>query len=354
MVERTTFTGAGAPQKLPEGVILGMGNPLLDVMAHVPQTLLDKYEIKSGSAILAEEKHQPIYDELVNEYDVMYEAGGATQNSIRVAQWLSQSPGATSYIGSVGQDKYAEILSKSCEEAGVTPYYHKSEAPTGVCAVAIVDKERSLCTRLDAANEYKHSHTMTQEIQAVIEKAKIFYSAGFFLTVPEGPESLLFVAKHASTNNKTFCLNLSAEFLVDFFAEPMMKVMPYTDFVFANELEASLFGKKHELGDDLAEVAAKLSAMPKENGSRPRVVVFSQGADPTIVAVGGKVTIYPVPVLKDKLLIDTNGAGDAFVGGFLARLAAGFDIAECVRCAHYAARVVIQRSGCSLPGQPDI
>ena len=69
---------------------MGMGNPLLDISATVGQDLLDKYDVKLDSAILAEEKHQPLYKELVDGYDVKYIAGGATQNSIRVAQWMLQ------------------------------------------------------------------------------------------------------------------------------------------------------------------------------------------------------------------------------------------------------------------------
>ncbi len=34
--------------------------------------------------------------------------------------------------------------------------------------------------------------------------------------------------------------------------------------------------------------------MPKANGSRPRVVVFTHGSQPTIVACEGKVQLYPV------------------------------------------------------------
>eukprot|EP00624_Nannochloropsis_granulata_P006228 evm.model.NODE_45513_length_12246_cov_26.632124.2 len=44
------------------------------------------------SAILAEDKHLPLYKELVDSYKVQYIAGGATQNAIRVAQWMSQKP----------------------------------------------------------------------------------------------------------------------------------------------------------------------------------------------------------------------------------------------------------------------
>ena len=52
-------------------------------------------------------------------------------------------------------------------------------------------------------------------------------------------------------------------------------------------------------------------------------------------------------------IVDTNGAGDCFVGGFLSRLKLGQDISECVRAGHYCAGVVIQRSGCTFPNHPD-
>ena len=36
-----------------------------------------------------------MYKELVDSYKVQYIAGGATQNAIRVAQWMSQTPGVS-------------------------------------------------------------------------------------------------------------------------------------------------------------------------------------------------------------------------------------------------------------------
>ena len=47
-----------------------------------------------------------------------YSAGGATQNSIRFAQWILQVPGATSYMGCVGKDKFADILKQTMDKAG--------------------------------------------------------------------------------------------------------------------------------------------------------------------------------------------------------------------------------------------
>jgi adenosine kinase len=58
--------------------------------------------VKLNNAILAEEKHLPMYTELVEKYPVEYIAGGATQNSIRVAQWVSGKPGMTTMIGCIG------------------------------------------------------------------------------------------------------------------------------------------------------------------------------------------------------------------------------------------------------------
>jgi adenosine kinase len=76
--------------------------------------------------------------------------------------------------------------------------------------------------------------------------------------------------------------------------------------------------------------------------------VFTQGCKSTIVAHDGVVTEYAVePLSKDKL-VDTNGAGDAFVGGFLSQLVQDKGMAACVHAGHYAARHIIQVSGTTL------
>lgn len=63
-----------------------MGNPLLDISATVDRNFLEKYDLKSNDAILAEEKHKPMYDELVEFYNANFIAGGSVQNTMRVAQ----------------------------------------------------------------------------------------------------------------------------------------------------------------------------------------------------------------------------------------------------------------------------
>ncbi|PON67985.1 Adenosine kinase [Trema orientale] len=336
-----------------EGILLGMGNPLLDISAVVPEEFLKKYDIKPNNAILAEDKHLQMYDELANNYDVEYIAGGATQNSIKVAQWLLQIPGATGYIGSIGKDKFGEEMKKNSKQAGVNVHYYEDDtAPTGTCAVCVVGGERSLVANLSAANCYKADHLKQPENWALVEKAKYYYIAGFFLTV--SPESIQLVAAHAAANNKVFTMNLSAPFICEFFKDAQEKVLPYIDYVFGNETEARTFARVRGWEtDNVEEIAIKISQLPKESGTHKRITVITQGADPVVVAEDGKTKLFPVILLPKEKLVDTNGAGDAFVGGFLSQLVKEKPIEECVRAGCYAANVIIQRSGCTYPEKPD-
>ncbi|XP_074965553.1 adenosine kinase isoform X1 [Phalacrocorax aristotelis] len=345
----------GAMPTLSENVLFGMGNPLLDICAVVDKDFLDKYGLKPNDQILAEEKHKELFEELVKRFKVEYHAGGSTQNSVKVAQWMIQSPyKAATFFGCIGKDKFGEILKKKAEEAHVDAhYYEQSEEPTGTCAACITSDNRSLVANLAAANCYKkEKHLDLEKNWKLVEKAKVYYIAGFFLTV--SPEAVLKVAAQASANNKIFSLNLSAPFISQFYKEPMMKVMPYVDVLFGNETEAATFAREQGFEtEDIKEIARKTQALPKVNAKRQRIVVFTQGKDDTVMATENEVTTFPVLVSDQSEIVDTNGAGDAFVGGFLSQLVYDRPVTECIRAGHYAASVIIKRSGCTFPEKPD-
>merc|ERR1719163_167950 len=285
---------------------------------------------------------------------VQYIAGGATQNSIRVAQWMLQTPGSTAYMGCIGNDENGKKMITACGTDGVkTAYMVDESTPTGCCAVLINTPERSLCTNLNAANNFKVEHLKKPENWAICEAAKIIYSAGFFITVC--PDAMRAACAEAAKRDAIYCVNLSAPFLmiVPPFKAVFVELMPQVDFLFGNETEAQTWADSEGWDSkDVAFIATRLSLIPTTKG-RKRTVVITQGADPTIVAINGMIKEYPIIALPKEKLIDTNGAGDSFVGGFLAALSKGLEMEACCKAGAYAASVVVQHSGCTYPAKPD-
>ncbi|XP_065376961.1 adenosine kinase isoform X9 [Macaca nemestrina] len=281
-----------------ENILFGMGNPLLDISAVVDKDFLDKYSLKPNDQILAEDKHKELFDELVKKFKVEYHAGGSTQNSIKVAQWMIQQPHkAATFFGCIGIDKFGEILKRKAAEAHVDAhYYEQNEQPTGTCAACITGDNRSLVANLAAANCYKkEKHLDLEKNWMLVEKARVCYIA-----------------------------------------------------------EAATFAREQGFETkDIKEIAKKTQALPKMNSKRQRIVIFTQGRDDTIMATESEVTAFAVLDQDQKEIIDTNGAGDAFVGGFLSQLVSDKPLTECIRAGHYAASVIIRRTGCTFPEKPD-
>ena len=338
-----------------EASLFCVGNPLLDLSTEVGAEYLKKYELKDNDAILADEKHLPIYKDLVDNYSVDYTAGGAGQNAIRVAQWMlnPMKKFATTYFGCIGKDEFGKKLYERATGDGVVvKYLEDEEHGTGVCAALINQKVRSLVANLGAANHYKQEHLLKEENWKYVERAKVFYIAGFFLTV--SPASAMSVAKHAAEKNKLFVLNLSAPFICQVFKDPLSELLPYADILVGNESEGAAFQEVFGYGtEDLEEVAKKIAAHPKANKARERIVVITQGPGDVIVCRGGKMEKYPILPITEDEIVDTNGAGDAFIGGLLSQLVLEENFEHCMEAALYAAHVIIKRSGCTFPEKCD-
>jgi adenosine kinase len=334
-------------------VILGMGNPLLDISDTVSEDVLAKYGLEANNAVLAEEKHLPLYAELAKQPKVQYIAGGATQNSIRVAQWMMQEPGKTAYMGCVGDDEYSKKMNDVMKADGVDARYMVDPTTaTGTCAVCITGKNRSLVANLSAANNFKQTHIQKDEHKAVVENAKIIYSAGFFITV--SPASMKIAWEAMAKSGSIYCLNLSAPFLMQVppFKAVFVEALPYVDYLFGNETEALTWAETEGWETkDIGFIATRLSLIPMAKAGH-RHVVITQGAEQTLVAYRGNVTTYSiVPLAADKI-VDTNGAGDAYVGGFLAALAKGKSTEECHKAGAHSACAIIQVDGCACIGSP--
>ncbi|KAF8899318.1 Ribokinase-like protein [Infundibulicybe gibba] len=305
-----------------------MGNPLLDMQVTQGEALLKKYDLKANDAILAEEKHAPIYEELVKEHKVTYVAGGASQNSARGAAYILP-PGSVVYTGCVGDDELAEQLKAANKREGLDEVYQvKKGEKTGACAVIITGHHRSLVTTLRVAEKFDQSHLSSPQVAPLVEAAKIFYVEGYFLT--HGIVCALELSKKVTAAGKKFVLNFSAPFIPQFFGSQLDQIIPYCDIIIGND--QGLPNPK-----DIPAVAKAIALLPKANANNPRVVVITQGADSTVLVSASapdSPQVFAVHALSDDEIVDTNGAGDAFAGGFLGGLVAGKSLDECVEVGH--------------------
>ena len=340
--------------------ILGLGNPLLDVQVLADAEFLRKFGLKPNDAILASARPREVmvslFEEVASRPDVEFVAGGSAQNSMRAAQWCLQghSEICCSFVGSVGADETAEKMRKCCEEAKVRPVYQTIAAvETGKCAVLISNKERSLVAWLGAAEQFDCEFLVSRKSE-LTQTHGIFYNEGFFVTV--SPQAIDCLAEMAAISGGIYATNISAEFVatVPTFLDVFVKNVKHADYVFGNATEFRALARGLALKEttDLKTVAKTVAAMKKiGNVQRPRTVVITQGHEPTIVAVAGEDEVFEVPVVEvsPELIVDVNGAGDAYVGGFLAGLCQKKNLVDCCRMGAECAAVVIQRSGCTFP-----
>jgi adenosine kinase len=218
------------------------------------------------------------------------------------------------YLGCVGKDKYADALRAANDKAGLrTEYLVDEKEPTGRCGVVITGHNRSMVTHLAAANNYKLDHLKSPEIWKLAEAAKFYYVGGYHLTVCV--PAILALAEEAAAKDKVFAFGMGAPFIPQFFKDGLDQVAPYWDYVFMNESEAAAWAGSHgheDLGEkDTEKIARLIADLPKKNEGRKRVVVISQGTEPTLVATQGEndVKSFPVHEVATSEIVDTNGAG---------------------------------------------
>jgi len=353
------------------GTIFGLGNPLLDITASVDAEFLAKFDLKANDAILSTEKHEKLGDVMRQNYPVKYTAGGSCQNTMRVAQWvLNSTPKACVFMGCVGDDFYGECMSKKAAEDNVQTLYRVDEKlPTGHCCVLVTDngKNRSLVANLAAANAFQKDHLL--ENWTAVESARLIYTTGFHLTVC--PPAMIELAEHvhASEEPKLFAFNLSAPFLMQFFSTPLEQVMPYVDVLFCNDTEAREYAKlqKWPETETIEKIASRIANLPRRTPTRSRVVVITQDCEPVLLSRSANLTANqneqdllrtPIHKLPAESIVDTNGAGDAFAGGFVAQLARNDlsleldSLKRCVAVGNICAGEIIQQDGCSIPAKP--
>ena len=161
------------------------------------------------------------------------------------------------------------------------------------------------------------------------------------------------ISQHTELNtsgSQVFAINLSAPFIPGFGKGEghtfLSEIVPFCDIIIGNEAEAASWASANKLPAEakLEVIAKALATQPKANSSRPRLVIFTHGAESTIVVSSAEPDSPKVyPVNKVGHIVDTNGAGDAFAGGFLGAFVAGKNIDESVEAGHKLGAMCVQQ-----------
>ena len=181
----------------------------------------------------------------------------------------------------------------------------------------------------------------------MLSSAKIFYLPGFSLSLDQRLVQR-FVAE-SSSEGKMLIINLSAEFICRQYKTILTELASKASFIFGNNRELRAFatasGFQSDLEDDFESIRWILNNT-LEDADRLSAVVITRAERSVIIGTKSEVREIPVPSLDPQLIRDTNGAGDAFVGGFIAGLAREDTVTRCVLAAITEAQNVLKSPGC--------
>lgn len=296
---------------------------------------------------------------------ITYIPGGCSFNALRVFNWLynnidgKKSPEnleeKVGFLGSVAKDEFGDKYISLLANEGIVPIFQAyDEKRTGLCMVVCNQKERTHFTDLGISTEIDEK--FIDKYWDKIKDCEMIYTELFI--IKHQYEFLKRLAELGSQKNKVFGFNLPSFYFLKKFKNQIMTIYNDSDIVFSNMAEARYFANLLELGDDLSEeeLIVKLASLHKNKPNKSRIFVITNGPLPALACeynfieqkAVAFVKIPPTPVDPQKV-IDTNGAGDSFAGGFLAQLMKGKSLEECMVCGHWAASYIIQTRGCQIP-----
>ena len=310
--------------------IVGIGNPLLDVVIEVEDEILEKLQVKKGSMNLIDEQESQRISKQIGEFEKQLTAGGSTSNIVVGASILGSQ---TIFLGMVGKDEYGKIYQEKIEKKGVSSKLAKHEKKTtGHCLILVTpDGERTMLTHLGAASNFEVGHLG----EAEIKNSKILHIEAYQLEDLNLRPAVLKAIEVAKEAKVLVSLDLSDSDLVLRNKEFLhMVVEQHIDIVFANEQESMAFAETllpHEALHELAKLC--------------KIAVVKLGEKGSLIKKGGKVFDIKAHSVE---MVNTNGAGDMYAGVILHGVANGLDLEEAGKMASHLSALVVASTGAHL------
>jgi sugar/nucleoside kinase (ribokinase family) len=307
--------------------VVGIGNAIVDVLAHADDGLLARQGLVKGAMTLVDAaRAEALYAVMGAAIEV---SGGSAANTIA---GLASLGGRGGFIGKIGNDQLGGIFRHDIRANSVvfeTPSA-KSATPTARCLIFVTpDAQRTMNTYLGACIELG-----PEDVDAhLITHAKVTYLEGYLWDPPAAKAAFLKAAKIAHEAGRKVALSLSDAFCVERHrAEFRELVRDHVDILFANEMEAR----------SLWQVDSFDEALQATRG-HCEVAALTRSARGSIILAGEEVHVVDAaPVAR---VVDTTGAGDLYAAGFLYGYTGGRDPYECGRIAAIAASEAIGHFG---------
>lgn len=233
--------------------------------------------------------------------------GGAESN---VAVGLARLGHSVRWISALGQDSFGDMIATVLEGEGVEVVAARSkEFPTGlmVKAPSIGDERFVSYYRAGSAAANMNSDQLSIDM---ISDARLLHITGITPAISNNAKlALELVMDFAAQSKVKVSLDLNyrpALWSTSLASDTLKDLISSVDMVFGDRLELSM------LTDKVADSAEDLLRSIQDLGVRD--VIMKQGSDGAIALVGDQLLHQDaVPVH----VIDTVGAGDAFVAGYL-------------------------------------
>ena len=307
--------------------IVGIGNAVVDVIATVDHTFLDRMNIEKGvMQLIDRDRGDTLYSEMK---DPTRAPGGAVANTLA---GLGALGARTAFIGRVCDDNLGEFYANSMQKQGtdfVNPPIDGGELPTSRSMIFISpDGERSMNTYLGISAELGPDDVPLE----VALQTEFVFLEGYLFDKDKGKEAFKLLARTCKSAGGLAGIAISDPFCVQRHRSDFLNLIENElDFVIGNEDEVkSLFET-----DQLDTALEKISAICD-------LVVCTRGGDGVSVMDKGQRTNASV---ERVVPVDSTGAGDQFAAGFLFGLLNNYDIATCCKIGAVAASEVISHVG---------
>jgi sugar/nucleoside kinase (ribokinase family) len=307
--------------------VVGIGNALVDVIAHADDAFIDQHDLVKGSMTLVDtDRALQIYEALGGAIEM---SGGSAANTMC---GVASFGGTAAYIGKVSDDELGRVFGHDCRAVGVQfrPGAPADGTPTGRCIIVVTpDAQRTMNTYLGVS-----SLLCPTDIDAdTVAVGQVLYMEGYLYDRPEAKEAFRYAARIAHANDRLVSLTLSDSFCVD---------RHRTDFraLVTDEVDL-LFGNESELMS-LYEVDSMDEAV-RAVRSDCALAIVTVGAEGCLVVTPDDV--LKAPARPVDVVLDTTGAGDLFAAGFLYGFTRSRSLAECADLGAIAAAEVISHVG---------